>query len=337
MFPMDASVIVPACNEEKRIAECLQSLLCQETGKSFEVILADDGSADSTIEIAKSLGKNVRILKQRHRGPAAARNLGARNAKGDVLVFVDADCVAEKNWLDEMLKPFADPNVSGVQGRYRTRQKSLMARFTQLEIEDRYDLMAKKESIDFIGSYSAAYRKKIFLEFGGFNEEFRTSSGEDTDLSYGLSSFGKRLVFAPRAIVFHSHPETLAAYLKTKFFRAYWRILLYKKHRIKMVKDSYTRQSLKAQIIIAYAAFPALALLFLAMAFGFHAEAKLLVQFSIVLVLAFLLACVKLTGKVMAKDPLLGVLTPFLLALRSIVFSLGLLYGFYGLVLKRPT
>ena len=93
---MDASVIVPACNEEKRIAECLQSLLCQETGKSFEVILADDGSADSTIEIAKSLGKNVRILKQRHRGPAAARNLGARNAKGDVLVFVDADCVAEK-------------------------------------------------------------------------------------------------------------------------------------------------------------------------------------------------------------------------------------------------
>ncbi|MDD5163413.1 MAG: glycosyltransferase [Candidatus ainarchaeum sp.] len=243
---MKASVIIPAYNAEKTIGQCLEALEKQAFG-NFEVIVVDDGSKDKTAEIVEKF-KGTKLLRQKNSGPAAARNLGAKSAKGEIIVFTDSDCIAEKNFLDEILAPFSDKRVAGVQGKYKSRQKEDFAVITQEEIEHRHKKIESK-LIDSIGSYAAAYRKDVFEMMGGFDTSFPKASGEDTDLSYRISEAGYKMVFAEKAIVWHTHPNTLRKYLEVKFLRAFWRIKVYGKHKQKTVHDSYTSTAMKAQII----------------------------------------------------------------------------------------
>ena len=86
-----------------------------------------------------------------------------------------------------MIKPFKEKNkVVGVQGCYKTNQKKLICLFEQFEIERSYKRMHSFDSIDSIGTYSAAYRKDIFFQYGGFNRKFKRPSGEDFELSYKI-------------------------------------------------------------------------------------------------------------------------------------------------------
>jgi len=244
---MRSSLIIPAYNAEKSIITCLefalnQSLPCDE----YEIIVVDDGSTDNTAEIIA--GYPVRLFPQKNQGPAVARNRGATEARGAVLVFTDSDCELDCNFIKNIIAPIEDdPQIVGVQGSYKTKQQEFMARFGQVEIETRYRRMAKNKYIDFIGTYAAAYRKDIFLEFGGFDTGFPLASGEDTEFSYKLYENGYKMVFRPEAFVYHQHPTKLSRYLKSKFFRGFWRVRLYRKHPERTIRDSYTPQSLKVQ------------------------------------------------------------------------------------------
>lgn len=310
------SVMVPAYNSKKTIGECISALL-EQSQKPGEIIVVDDGSRDGTKDAVKSF-KGVLLLEQEHKGPAAARNLGAKKAKGDILLFTDADCVPANTWVAEMAKPFENREISGVQGRYKTDQKSLIAKFVQLEIEDRYDRMRKREYVDFIGSYSAGYRKSIFLEFGGFDDSFSMASGEDPDISFKISKAGHKMVFSDNAVVYHNHVDSLSAYLKQKFWRAYWRILLYRKHPDKMAGESYTPQTLKFQILMLAAAFLS------AVASAFSNQFVLF--FAGATVLLFV-STLPLSLKNMKKSFPAGIATPFISILRTVIFAFGLAYG----------
>lgn len=313
-MPLKASVIIPAYNAEKTISECL-SALKKQTARPHEVIVVDDGSGDGTACVSRKLG--ARVIVQKNAGPATARNRGAKEAKGDILLFTDADCVPDRGWVKNMLEPFKDRSVSGVQGVYRTRQKSIVARFVQAEIEDRYRKMSQKpkDGIDFMGTYSAGYRRKVFQEFGGFDEGFPKASGEDPELSFRMASRGHMLVLNKCAVVSHTHPDSLEKYLRQKYWRAYWRVLLYKKHPDKMVKDSYTPQSLKLQIMLIY-----LSLLSLAFfpAIGPVPAAALLAT-EILTTLPF---SARASGGAAVKAS-----SPFIITMRSFVFGLGLIAG----------
>jgi len=236
------SVIIPAYNAEGTIAECLQSLVKQDYKKPYEIIVVDDGSTDNMPSEVKKF-KKVKLIRQRRGGPAKARNSGAKAAKGSIMLFTDADCVADRKWITEMLKPFSRKGVVGAQGRYRTRQKGLIPAFVQAEIEQRYEKMAKAVYIDFVGSYSAAYRRKEFMEYHGFDESFPAASGEDPDLSFMLAKAGHKMVFNPNAIIYHKHPESLWKYLKSRYYRGFWGRLLYKKHPDKRSQASYKSKS----------------------------------------------------------------------------------------------
>lgn len=231
------SVIVPAFNSSGAISECIESLERQSYGRPYEIIIVNDGSTDDTEQNARAF-KSVRVITQKNGGPGKARNVGARAAKGSIVLFTDADCVADYNWIAEMVKPFEDEGVVGVQGRYRTKQRGIIPVFTQLEIEQRYERMAAGKDIDFIGSYAAAYRKATFLKFNGFDESFRKASGEDPDLSFRIAKAGLRMVFNPDAIIYHTHQRSLARYLRTRYNRGYWGRLLYKKHPDKRIHGS---------------------------------------------------------------------------------------------------
>jgi lipopolysaccharide/colanic/teichoic acid biosynthesis glycosyltransferase/GT2 family glycosyltransferase len=244
------SIIVPAYNAAATLPQCLAALADQDYPPgAYEVIVVDDGSTDDTAAIARAAG--VQVITQPNAGPAAARNTGAAAATGDLLLFTDADCAPVPGWMRGLIAAFADPRVAGAKGAYLTRQTALVPRFTQLEYADRYDRMAGAETIDFVDTYSAAYRRDVFLANRGFDAIFPTASVEDQELSFRLAEKGYRLVFAPQAQVYHHHNPTLTAYARRKFFIGYWKALLARWHPGRLVHDSHTPQVLKAQMGLA--------------------------------------------------------------------------------------
>ncbi len=316
-MPPHASVIIPVFNAEKTIENCLASILNQTVTRTFEVIAVNDGSTDSTLKLLERLKHpKLRIVNQSNAGPAKARNAGATIALGDILLFTDSDCIADPNWLNQMVEPFADPEVAGVQGAYRSKQKEWIAQFIQIEIEHRYERPKQAKNLDWVGSYSAAYRKNIFMQVHGFDENFSKASGEDPELSFKIQKAGKKLVFNPNAIIYHQHPTRLAQYLKKKFQHAYWRVLLYRKHSDKIVKDTYTPESLKLQL--------ALTLLFpLAIAVViYQGPGYTVLPGVITLLLALAMSPFVLFAA--RKNIFLGLMSPLLLLLRNIVFLAGL-------------
>ena len=325
------SVVIPAYNAEKEIPSCLDSLLNQTFPKEqCEIIVVNDGSTDGTEKIVRKYD-GVKIFTQPNQGPAAARNKGVSESKGEIIVFTDSDCIPEKNWLEEMLKPFNDAEVVGVQGAYKTRQKEVVARFAQIEIEERYWKMSRNERVDFIGSYSAAYRKKEFEEHGGFDTRFPIASGEDADLSYTMSNAGHKLVFNPNAIVYHQHPQTLKKYFRQKFGRAYWRNLLYKKNMGKMIKDSYTPQLLKIQMGL-------LSLVAFLLLIGALTTSRLVLGIGVCGIPLLGASYIPFMIQAIKKDLFIGLISPFLLTVRSFALLCGLGIGFIKEVwLKRES
>ena len=123
----------------------------------------------------------------------AARNRGAAEAHGEILLFTDDDCIPASNWLQAMIEPFRDPEVIGAKGVYCTHQDSVVARFVQLEYEDRYRLMASHDCVDFIDTYSAAFRRERFLVMKGYYTSFPVACAEDVELSYRMSLRGWKM------------------------------------------------------------------------------------------------------------------------------------------------
>ena len=295
-----ASVIVPTYNGGSKIGRCLASLRNQDCSRSFEVIVVMDGSTDNTVEVLKQFPE-VRVLIQANAGPAAARNLGAREALGDIIVFTDDDCEPMLNWLTQMLKPFADPDAVGAKGVYRSRQPEIIARFVQIEYEDRYRLMARHSTIDFIDTYSAAFRRKRFLELNGYDTSFPVACAEDVELSYRMSAIGWKMVFVPTAVVYHQHPNAFMGYVRRKFKFAFWRVMAVKKNPEKMLRDSHTPQLMKLQMLFAPALPVGLLCDFL------RPESA---PFCRIVMLLFLLTALPFSLCAFSKDPLVGALAP---------------------------
>ena len=244
------SVIIPAYQAEGTIGACVRALNAQTLPRDqYEIIVVDDGSLDQTADVAREAGAD-RVLTIPHGGPAAARNAGVEAARGEIVLFTDADCEPSPEWLARMVAPLADPGVTGAKGTYRTRQRALIARLVQLEYEFRYQRMARAPRIDFVDTYAAAYRRAVLLQAGGFDPAFPIPSAEDIDLSFRLAQAGHRLVFVPDAWVWHHHPERLRAYLMRKARYGFWRALLYLRYPDKIGGDAHTDPRLKAQFAL---------------------------------------------------------------------------------------
>jgi GT2 family glycosyltransferase len=279
--------------------------------------VVNDGSTDNTADVVARYS-GVSLINQANAGPAAARNRGAREANGSIILFTDDDCVPAAGWLDAMVKPFDDPDLVGVKGAYHTRQASVVARFVQIEYEDRYRLMARHLSIDFIDTYSAGFCRDKFLEMNGYDTSFPLACAEDVELSYRMSALGWKMKFIPQAVVYHTHPETLWLYLKKKYKFAFWRILAVRKNPAKTVKDSHTPQLMKFQLLLA----PALLL-----GVGHDLLGRPRLPWSLLVLAAFFVSSLPFAWRAFRKDPLVSVLSPPLLAARSCVQLLGVIAG----------
>lgn len=318
-----ASVVVPVRNGAAVLGRCLQALHAQSMAREeYEVIVVDDGSCDHTAEVAQGF-PGVLVFQQEARGPAAARNRGWRAAQGETVLFTDADCAPVPHWACALVRALDESGAAGAKGTYRTEQHGLVARFVQVEYEGKYRRMARVggnaryASIDFIDTYSAAYRRCVLEEVGGFDERFPMPSVEDQELSFRVAQRGHRLVFAPDAVVDHLHAATVGAYARKKYRIGYWKALVLREHPSKAARDSHTPQLLKVEMLFT-------ALL------GVASVAGMLLR-SGVPVLAAVAALVASWAPFLAhaarRDPATLVIAPVMLLTRAVALGTGLVWG----------
>ncbi|MCX7682591.1 MAG: glycosyltransferase [Anaerolineae bacterium] len=319
------SIVVPVYNGAATLPTCLRALQSQAfPSDRYEIIVVDDGSTDTSAVVAHSF--SVRVISQPNAGPAAARNRGAAAARGELLLFTDADCAPAPDWVARMIAPFSVPDVVGVKGTYRTVQRELVARFVQAEYEDRYDRMRGLERIDFVDTYSAGYRRDVFLATGGFDTTFPTASVEDQEFSFRLAEAGYRLVFVPEAAVYHVHDRTVGEYFRRKFWIGYWKVRVMLGHPHKLLRDSHTPQVLKLQIVLAALG----ALLFMA---GFLELRFVLLGLGAWA--ALIISSLPFLVKLLHRDVAVAFVAPLLLLIRAWALGLGLLAGTMAVLVSR--
>ena len=203
------TVIIPTYNEEKSIHDCLDSIKKQDYSP-LEIIVVDDGSTDATRQIIKK--NRIKLLSQLHRGPAFARNLGAKHAKGEILVFLDADMTLSPSFITNLTKPIRDGKTMGTFSMdelvlnwnniwskcWNRNNGSPERRRIRDDSHDQEDFRAIKAS--------------IFKKSGGFDPIGYTDSRTL------ITKLGFRPEKAENTVHFHRNPETL----KEVFVQARW-------------------------------------------------------------------------------------------------------------------
>jgi glycosyltransferase involved in cell wall biosynthesis len=320
------TVIIPARNADDTIDRCLDALEVQSLPPdSYDVIVVDDGSSDMTRERVEGHPATL-LLAQRREGAAAARNLGARQAQGSILLFTDADCEPEGCWVERMADPLEREGVSGAKGAYSSQQREVVARFVQLEYEDRYRRMAREEYIDFIDTYAAAYKREVFAEAGGFDPTLEV--GEDQDLSFRLADQGHRMVFVPDARVVHwGHASSLLQYFRKKLRIGYWKATVTRRHPRKLIRDSHTPQVLKAQILLVGGGV-------LCLLGGLLWRPSWWAALTAGMV--FLVSCLPFAGRSWGSDRVVALVSPLLLFARAVALGAGYCAGLVAGWLPRP-
>ncbi|VAX34890.1 hypothetical protein MNBD_UNCLBAC01-1529 [hydrothermal vent metagenome] len=231
------SIVVPAYNCQKTISKTIEAILNQSYA-SIELIIVDDGSSDATAKVVEQF--DVNYLYQNNAGPAAARNQGAKEACGEIILFTDSDCVPQKNWVEKIVSGFKEPEIGVVAGSYGiANPKNILARCIHKEILFRHHYLMPQYPKVF-GSYNFGIRKKIFEKVRGFNGAYRYASGEDNDLSYKILKSGYKIYFERNALVDHFHPVCLKKYLQEQYRHGFWRVKMYAEHPAMAKGDNYT-------------------------------------------------------------------------------------------------
>jgi glycosyltransferase involved in cell wall biosynthesis len=235
---MKVSIILCTYNRSNSLAAALNSVAASQVPDSieWEVLVVDNNSKDSTRDVVEAFcGQNphFRYIFELKQGLSNARNTGIREAKGDVLAFVDDDVTVDPHWLHDLTAQFNHPQWTGVGGRIRPQEELALPNWVRLEgafsmggclaaLFDRGD-QPHELSVPPFGT-NMAYRKTMFEKHGFFRTDLGRSANnmigkEDTEFGERLLRAGERIWYAPSAIVFH---PVLPERLTKKYFLAWW-------------------------------------------------------------------------------------------------------------------
>ncbi|MGH2923680.1 MAG: glycosyltransferase, partial [Solirubrobacterales bacterium] len=224
-----ASVIVPVRNGEAMIADAIGSLLAQDyPSDRHELIVVDNGSTDRTAEIVRR--HPVTCLHEPRRGVSNARNRGIAAARGEVLAFIDGDCIAEPSWLRELVAPFADPEVGCVAGELGHAPGDTAAERQSTRMFGSWQRYAVGSNPPYAITANAAYRADVLRRIGAFDP--RMPRAQDVELGLRFSErSGMRIAYAERAVVRHRHRTTQRGFLRQQIGWSYGAGLVAAKYR----------------------------------------------------------------------------------------------------------
>lgn len=214
------SVIVPTCNRHEQLKICLNAIADLDYPRDrFEVIIVDDGSKESPERIVESFEErlDIKLLRQKNAGPAAARNTGAAHAGGKILVFTDDDCPPGSDWLRKLEKRFAETSDHLIGGRtFNAVSDNPYSAATQIIFDLVYDYYnPDPEHARFVGAANLSVSADRFRDTGGFKADFTTS--EDREFCDRWLNKGYRIIHAAEAAVYHLHSLTFRKFCKQHF------------------------------------------------------------------------------------------------------------------------
>lgn len=228
---MKVSVIIPFRSKVPIVEKCIESVKNQDY-KNVEIIAVSDR--------AKYEDKHVKsFVDPRCKGPGDKRNLGVKKAVGEILFFLDSDCILKKDTISKLVKTFEEHDTDAVSGKPLTPKNSnLLGLVTGLEYEYRFDQMGENY-VDVAATTCLGVRKSAFKKVGGF-KDYSTgeATGEDWDFSARLRKNSFKIFHTNKVQVFHIHSsETLLTWFKRRIHHSGYRITHYK--RYKQAADQY--------------------------------------------------------------------------------------------------
>ncbi len=225
------SIVIPTYNSDKLIANLLDSVF-KSNVKNFEVIIVDDCSTDDTVEIVKNYPLKLVELRE-NSGPAKARNIGVKKARGDIIFFLDSDIVLQKGTIEEVEEYFrSNPSSNCVIGICTKEPLNegfvprYMALFEYIHLSG-----SKAENVSVFSPRCGAVRTDFFKKMGGFNEKYAGADVEDFEFARRVNEVD-RIVLNRKMIVKHQFAGFKQA-MKNYFKRAImWVHLFIKKRRL---------------------------------------------------------------------------------------------------------
>jgi glycosyltransferase involved in cell wall biosynthesis len=214
---MKLSVVIPVRNDLDNLRKCIDYIMTSDK-KPYEIIVVDDASDH---ELKKYLvDKNVTVVRlNKQGGPARARNIGVKDAEGDIILFIDSDVFVKKDTIDNIFNEFkkGEEAVVGVFDDYR-RYKTFFGDYKNLWMKYSYEAISERAALFYTSL--AAIKKDIFIKIGGFNENYDKPSTEDTAYGNILWNNGIKPLINPKIKAVHNKEYSLYDVLKTDFYRA---------------------------------------------------------------------------------------------------------------------
>jgi len=325
------TVLVTVRNSQKTIEKCIRSLF-KLNYKNYKIFVTDAYSTDGTWEILTKLKKKYSkkfLLEQVKGDIAKAHNYMIKKVKTKYVAMTDADCEVHKNWLKALILSFTSEDIIAATGYCSTPKNAVgLQKLIGMELEERF-----KHAPKYVlrGPTMNLAVRTIYAKKVKFDERFDVA--QETDWGYRLTKLGK-MIFVPKAIVYHHHRSTWMSFLKQHAFR-YGRAtpLLYLKHFRKAKGDHITRRIILAQEYVFW-----LACLFsLLCVFAVTFIWSPFLGFTLSLALAlwgflFLLYFLDIRSFTKKRSDIVTLFPLWLL--RNIVYTLGMIVGIFDLIKK---
>lgn len=248
-------MIIPVYNSAETLARCLASVL-DSNYRRFECIVVDDHSSDNTVSVAESFNGKIKVLRlDKQEGAAHARNRGAEESSGDILLFVDSDVQIPSDCLGKVAENFKEhPEISALFGSYDDQPASPDFYSQYKNLFHHYIHQTSKNDASTFWTGCGAIRREVFFKIGQFNEHCRMM--EDIELGYRLKAQNHTIHLVKDLYVKHLKRYSFLKLLKSDLFdRAIpWTILMLKNKQFTNDLNVKHQHKFSAMLIILMAA-----------------------------------------------------------------------------------
>ncbi len=212
-------MIVPVRDGESTIADCIDAILATDYPHDRrEVLIVDNASTDGTASLIES--RPVTYLHEPTPGVSNARNRGIAEGSGEILAFVDADCLVEPQWLAELVRPFEDPEVGAVAGDLQHAPATTAAERQAARLLGNWQQFAFNSDPAYPITANAAYRRDVIDRIGPFDPHMTRAQDVELGLRFQERS-GLRLAYAERATARHRNRDTQLGFFRQQLGWAY--------------------------------------------------------------------------------------------------------------------